>query len=125
MKALNALKLLLLTYFAPESLTAGQRTRRMDDAGAVSLSSLGGFALSIVAVVIGAVVALVVIASLFPTYAGAVKNLSQNVTNADFGNATANSLLSPFALLISLGGLFAIVGLAFLAYSIKGPHHKA
>lgn len=92
---------------------------RMNDAAAGSFEGMAGAAFTIAAVIVGAVVALILISTLFPTYAGAAKNLTTNVTNADFGNATTNGLLPVFALLISLGALFAIVGLAFLAYRLR------
>jgi hypothetical protein len=95
-----------------------------NDQAAASFAGIGALALTVAAVIVGAVVALILISTLFPTYAGAVKNLSQNVTTADFGNTTANSLGPVFGLLISLGGLFAIVGLAFVAYHLK-PHGRA
>jgi hypothetical protein len=95
------------------------RLRSLAASDGANLSSIGGFALTIAAVIVGAVVALILISTLFPTYSGAVKNLSSNVTTADWGNTTANALGPVFGLLISLGGLFAIVGLAFLAYKLK------
>lgn len=84
-----------------------------------NFGQIGQNALVVVGIVIGAVVLIILIATLFPTYSGAVKNLTSNVTNADFGNGTTNALLPVFALVISLGGLFAIVGLIFLAYHFK------
>lgn len=82
-------------------------------------SGVASKALGIAAVVIGAVVAIVLIATLYPTYGGAVANLTENVTSTDLGDSTANSLRPIFALIISLAGLFAIVGLVFLGMSLK------
>jgi hypothetical protein len=84
-----------------------------------NVSSIGTLALGIVVIIVGAVVGLIVLSTLFPTYSGAVANLSENVTTADWGNETANALGPVFGLLIALGGLFAIIGLAFLAYKLK------
>lgn len=84
----------------------------INDAG--DLRHIQDVALTVTVVVVGAIVGLIVLATLFPTYGGSVKNLSTNFTNQDWGNATANSLGPIFGLLISLAGMFAIVGLVFL-----------
>jgi hypothetical protein len=97
---------------------AGTRLAKNDEA-AVSLSHIGAAALAVAAVIISAVVALILLSSLFPSYSGAVGNLSENVTNADWGDPTANSISPTFGMLIALGGLFAIVGLAFVAYKLS------
>lgn len=85
----------------------------------MSLQSIGTKALGIAAIVLGVVVGVVILSNLFPTYSGAVGNLSTAVSDADWGDATANSLGPVFALLVSLGGMFAIIGLAFAVYSNK------
>lgn len=86
----------------------------------MSFQNVSTKALSIAGVIIGAVVAVILIATLYPTYGGAVANLTENVSSTDLGDPTANSLRSVFALVISLAGLFAIVGLVFLGMSLKG-----
>jgi len=118
---------LLVGFVLPKSAKSDTATRRLaqDDEAIVSLGHVGAFALSIAAVIIAAVVALIILSTLFPTYGGAVKNLSNNVTTQDWGNSTANSLGPIFGLLIALGGLFAIVGLAFVAYQLGGHRGKA
>lgn len=92
--------------------------RIMNDEAAVSLGSMGAVALGVASLIIGAVVSLILLSALFPSYSGAVGNLSENVTTSDWGNDTANSIAPVFGMLIALGGLFAIVGLGFAAYSL-------
>ena len=86
---------------------------------ATGFKQIGTMALGVAAVIIGAVVALTLISQLFPTYAGAVASISENVSTAEWGDATANSLGPVFALVVSLGGLFAIIGLVFLGYQLR------
>lgn len=85
----------------------------------MSFQDVSTKALTVAGVIIGAVVAIVLIATLYPTYGGAVANLTENVTATDLGDSTANSLRPIFALIISLAGLFAIVGLVFLGMKLK------
>lgn len=88
-----------------------------DEAGALNT----GAALTIVAVVIGAVVGLSVLAALLPTFFGSLGDIGGVFTDANTttGNDDADALLPVFGLLIAFGGLFAIVGLALLVVSIK------
>lgn len=81
-----------------------------------NLAGIGASALMVVGIVLGAVVSLLILAELMPTYSSAVGNISENFTTADWGDATANSISPIFGLVVAIGGLFAIVGLAFLAY---------
>lgn len=93
--------------------------RPMNDTAATSLSGIGAVALSVAAVIIGAVVSLILLSALFPSYSGAVGNLSENVSTADWGDDTANSISPVFGMLVALGGLFAVIGLAFVAYKLN------
>jgi hypothetical protein len=92
--------------------------RRMSRNDAANLGAIGAVALGVASVIIGAVVSLILLSALFPSYSGAVGNLSENVSAADWGDDTANSISPVFGMLIALGGLFAIVGLAFVAYKL-------
>lgn len=98
---------------------AGVRTFHRNDVAAANLSSIGAAAIGVAAVIVGAVVALILMANLSDDYAGAVKNISDNVSTADWGDTTANGIAPTFGMLLSLGGLFALVGLAFVAYRIS------
>lgn len=98
---------------------AGSRNGRASDAGFVDVSSALSLAVLVAVVIVGAVVALQVLSNLFPTYAGAVANLSTNMSTANWGNTTANSLGPIFGLLISLAGIFAVLGLVFIAVEVR------
>lgn len=98
---------------------------RRDDAANTSLAGIGAIALSIVAVIISAVVGLVILSKLFPTYSGAAANLSTNMSSADWGDPTANSLGPVFAMVVSLGALFAVVGLVFGIYAVVKGRRSA
>lgn len=84
-----------------------------------TLSTQG--ALVIVAVVIGAVVGLSVLAALLPTFFGSLGDIGGVFSdeNTTTGNADADALLPVFGLLIAFAGLFAIVGLALLVVKVK------
>jgi hypothetical protein len=77
-----------------------------------------GPAFTILGIIIGAVVVLAVIAALLPTWLDSVADVVTNFTDpaATVGDATADSLLPIFGLLIAFGGLFAIVALVFVAF---------
>jgi hypothetical protein len=85
-----------------------------------NFQALGKAALGIVAVIIAAYLAVIVISNLLPTYSSGVSSISENVSTADWGDDTANSLGPVFAMVISLGGMFALVGLALAAFALKG-----
>lgn len=99
------------------------------DAGFVDLNHALLLGLGIVGIIIGVVVGLQILAALFPTYTGSVANISTNMTSANWGNTTANSIGPVFGLVISLVGMFAVVGIVLLAFSLyntrkgkgKGP----
>lgn len=99
------------------TMFADKKNLKNNDSAA--LSNIGVMALTVVGVIIGAVVSLLILAELMPTYSGAVANISDNFTSADWGDQTANSISPIFGLVVSLGGLFAIVGLAFVAFRLS------
>lgn len=88
-----------------------------DEAGALSL----GASLAIVGTIIGAVVAIALVAALAPTYFSSLADIGAVFTDANTttGNADADNLLPVFGLLVAFGGLFAIVGLVLVAIAIK------
>jgi hypothetical protein len=86
-----------------------------DEAAVIELGPL----LSTAAIIVGAVVAIILVAALLPTYLGAITDASDALENGTTGNDTADSLLPIFGLLVAFGGLFAIVGLIFLAIRLK------
>lgn len=94
-----------------------RKASRTPDGANIDVGHALGLAVLVAVIIVGAVVALQVLASLFPVYSGAVSNLSSNMSTANWGNATANSLGPIFGLLISLAGIFAVLGLAFLAFA--------
>lgn len=79
------------------------------------------FGLAVIGTIIGAVVAIAIVAALFPTYMGSLASLGDtfNDPNTTTGDATADTLLPVFGLLIAFGGLFAIVGIVLLAIKLK------
>lgn len=117
--------LCMMNLASPQQKKAKSRAAlRENDAAIVDLSHTLSYALVVVAIIIGVVVALAVLAALFPVYSGSVSNLSANFTTTNWGNSTANSISPIFSLVISLVGMFAIVGLAFAAYELYKGGHK-
>lgn len=77
-------------------------------------------ALTVAGIIVGAVVGLAVLAALAPLWFDATADLSENFTNADVGDTTANSIANNiFPLIIGLTGVFAIAGLAFAAMKLR------
>lgn len=91
--------------------------RRMDTHAALSTGPL----LTIVSIVIGAVVAMSILASLAPTYMTSLADFVGvfNDVNTTTGDASADSLLGVFALLLAFAGLFAIVGIGVAAARLR------
>lgn len=89
---------------------------KRDESGEISIN----FGLTIIGTIIGAVVAIAIVAALFPTYMGSLSDLGTafNDPNTTTGDATADTLLPVFALLVAFGGLFAIVGIVLLAVKL-------
>ena len=93
---------------------ANQRKSKLsdDESGFINLGSVTG----ILSVVILGIVILLILAALAPTYITAIADLVQAMESGTTNNTTADSLLPVFGLLVALGGVFALVGYAFLAY---------
>lgn len=83
-----------------------------DESGFINMGSITG----ILTVVIVGIVILLILAALAPTYLTAVADLVNALESGTTNNTTADSLLPVFGLLIALGGVFALVAYAFLAY---------
>lgn len=89
-----------------------ERKFNENTSGFINLGSVTG----ILTVVILGILVLLVLAALAPTYLTAVADLVDALESGTTNNTTADSLLPVFGLLIALGGVFALVGYAFLAY---------
>lgn len=105
---------------AARCMKQGQNTAAdfmTDKAGALNTSAL----LSIVTVIIGAVVGISLIAALAPTYMTALGDFVGvfNDANTTTGDATADTLLPVFALLMAFAGLFALVGIGIVAVRLR------
>lgn len=74
--------------------------------------------LSVVGIVLGAVITMVVIANLFPTFADAVADVNTNLTDdtVTFGDETADGLKPVFAIVIGITALLGIVGIILGAF---------
>lgn len=94
----------------------GLRSFLTDRTAFINMGSITGI---LTAVIVGIVV-LLILAALAPTFITAVADLVNAVENTSFNNTTADSLRSVFGLLIALGGLFALVAYAFIAYRRRG-----
>lgn len=86
-----------------------------DPKGALNLNS----ALVIIAVVIGALVGLQVLAALLPSYFTSVQSVVGTLNTATVGNTSANSLMPTFSLLAAFAAIFAIVGLVLLVVKFR------
>jgi hypothetical protein len=70
--------------------------------------------------VLGAVVSVLVLAALAPTFFTAIGDLAGAFESADVNSTVGNSIAnSVFPIMISLAGVFAIAGLAFAAYKFR------
>lgn len=102
----------LLARFMAKANQSQERKFSENDGGFINLGSVTG----ILTVVILGILVLLVLAALAPTYITAVADLVFALESGTTNNTTADSLLPVFGLLIALGGVFALVGYAFLAY---------
>ena len=83
-----------------------------DERGFINMGSITG----ILGTVILGIVILLILAALAPQFITAVADLVSALENGTTNNTTADALLPVFGLLIALGGVFALVAYAFLAY---------
>lgn len=97
-------------------LKANQKFRQNDQA---NISNIGGFALGIVGLILAAYVGVQVVASLLPTYAGGINSITENLSDADWGDDTANSLGPVLGLVAALVGMFGIAGLIFTVVKFR------
>lgn len=90
----------------------------MDEDGIINL----GGVLSIAIVILVAVVGMLLLAALAPTYLDAGASLAGTFSNnsTTTGNDDADELLPIFSLLIAFAVLFAIVGLVFAVVKLRG-----
>lgn len=100
-----------------QRLAAGQKACLRTDTDANL--ELGKGALVLVAVIIGAVVVIQIVAALFPTFFNSVAAINENLTTTSTGDDTADSLLPIFRILVGLGALFGIIGIVLAAIAIK------
>lgn len=85
---------------------------RADLNGFINMGSIT----TIIATVVLGIVILLILASLAPSFITAIGDLVGALQTGTTNNTTADALLPVFGLLIALGGVFALVGFAFLAY---------
>ena len=80
-----------------------------------------GRMLGIATVIVGAVVAIALVAALAPTFFDSLRDVNENFSTADTGDTTANSIANTvFPILIALAGLFGLVGIVLAAVKLKG-----
>lgn len=87
-----------------------------NDEAAANVQGMLWGALGLVLAIVGVIITASILASLIGDYASNVRSVSENVSTQDWGDPTANTLAGPFALLLSLGGLFGIVGVAIASF---------
>lgn len=81
--------------------------------------NLGAF-LTLAGIVLAAVVGVILLSALAPTFFSALADLVGTFKTADVNDTTANTIANGiFPLLLALGGIFAIGGLAFAAYRMR------
>lgn len=79
-----------------------------------------GAALTVAGIVLVSVITVLILAALSPTFFNATGDLAENFSTADVGDSTANDIANNvFPLIIALSGVFAIAGLAFLAFRMR------
>lgn len=90
-----------------------------DTRGLVNL----GAALGLVAIVVGVILAISVLAALAPTFFSSVKNLTTAFATPDTGSTLANTILGVISFVIPLVLVFGFVGLIFvIAKKMKGSY---
>lgn len=114
----NFVTSLLAPFLVLQALVAGDMERfRRDVRAMINLSG----PMAIISVIIGGFVLLIIIAALLPTFFTGLADTNAALTdpNTTTGDATADSLLTVFPILIGLAGLFFIIGLIFLAFKAR------
>lgn len=105
-----------VTVTSPEghkvTYRGGFRAFLADRGGFINMGSIT----AIIGTVVVGIVVLLVLAALAPSYLTAVADLVGALEGGTTNNTTADSLLPVFGLLIALGGVFALIAYAFIAY---------
>ena len=78
-----------------------------------------GKLLNVAVVVVGAVVALAILAALLPTFLGSVEDVNENLSTGTTGDATADTILGIMPILVGIGAVFALVGLIFASIRLS------
>lgn len=102
---------------------AGMGQFNRDTVAAISFASLIAGVLALIVGIVGAVVAVSVLANLFPTYISSIGDIVAVLVSTAPGNstgdATADAVKPIFGTLIAFAGLFGIVGAAVAVVVIK------
>lgn len=75
--------------------------------------------LLIVGVIFGAIVGLQLLAAFMPSLFGSTRAITENITNADVGNAQANDLLNVFGFITPVIIVLGIIGLVIVVAQFK------
>lgn len=116
----QALMAMLLLMVASTSGAAGAGALAADVAGTAALANLGGVALGIAAVVVGAVVGVVLLNATADLYIDSVAGLIGTLNTATFGTTFGDSMLDIVVLIVSIVAPFALLGLAIAVIVLKG-----
>jgi hypothetical protein len=76
--------------------------------------------LAIAGVIVAAIVGLTLLAAFLPSLFSATSSITENVTTADTGNDSANTILGVFAFIVPLAIVFGIVGIILTVASLRG-----
>lgn len=122
----NAMLAMLLLVVSASAGTAGAGAAfAADVAGTGALANLGGVALGIAAVVIGAVVGVVLLNATADLYIDSVAGLIGTLSTASFGTTFGDSMLDIVVLIVSIVAPFALLGLAIAVIVLKGRRNAS
>lgn len=86
---------------------AAQKNIFLDDAGVIEMSGI----MTTVGLIVGAILGFALLAAFADTWFDFTRDLVENLTNADTGNAVGDSITSVFALVVAVLSPVAYVGL--------------
>lgn len=80
---------------------------------------LEGRAMALIGGVVAVIVILTILGATFTDMTGEVKSINENLTNADLGNTSANTIAGVFPILVGVAFVLGVVGVVIAAVKFR------
>ena len=87
-----------------------------DERAAFNVGNVNGLVMGI----IGAVVAILIVASLAGVFFSSISGLNENLSTASTGSTVGDTIASTFVIVVAVGAVIGLVGLVLSAIKLRG-----